>query len=280
MPVVANHLMLVIAALLLPATAAARQTKSGIWDGFETGASYTVRVDPGMTTGLESAMPRRGAYARGIDADLRSQWDLSYREYRAAVQEFRQLAQTRPALAKLVAGWIDKAEFQAQQSSRLRHAARRSTTYYTSWRWQRMISPHAHYSNAVAKHNKWLAIRAFKGRAPARLAQAALNDYRQALQLRASYTMARLGLAALYHELGDHSRGRQEFARISQAPSNWMALALAYYHCAAGDVDKALDDLRRAVRYSRANRRHALRSNDFDRLRGDPRFRKIVGDGL
>lgn len=243
--------------------------------GLRTGATHVVAVTSAPTAGLEAGMPRTGAYARGIDLDVRGRWGDSETAYREAAEEFRRLLKRRPQWDKAVRGWIEKAEFQREQSRVLN----RQNTYYPSYRGSShyYVTAHSLYYRATAKHNKWLGIRAFSGRGPRQLAESAIADYRKALSHHADYTLARLGLAGLLHEIGRHDRGRAEFQKIVQPPSKWMYANVAYYHLAAGNTERALDHLEEAVRYSSSVRRHLHRSNDFDRLRAHPRFRRLMG---
>jgi tetratricopeptide (TPR) repeat protein len=263
------------APILLPMTLLLSTTARGDWnDGLATGEAHVVVVTSNPTAGLEAGMPRTSAYAAGIDLDLRQQWQESYRAYRRARGEFREMLAKRPRWRETIKGWLAKAEFQIEQSRRLMQQA-----HFGHWSWQsHRVSAHTHYYRATAKHNKWLSIRAFTGRAPRALLESTIKDYEAALQQRPNYTLARMGLAGLHHEAGQHERGRQHFRKIRGSPPRWMATALAYYHTAAGDTAKALDLLERAVRYSSSNSRHIYRSNDFDRLRSHPRFRALVAD--
>lgn len=263
------------AAATLALAASLGSLPAGADTGLRTGGSYVVTVTSAPTAGLESGMPRTGDYARGIDLDVRGRWGESEEAYRVAAGEFRQLLKRRPQWDAAVRGWIEKAEFQREQSRLLN----RQNTYYPSYRGPShyYVTAHSLYYRATAKHNKWLGVRAFSGRGPRKLAESAIADYRQALSHHADYTLARLGLAGLLHDLGQHDRGRAEFQKIRQPPSKWMYANVAYYYLAAGNTDKALDHLEEAVRYSSSVRRHIHRSNDFDRLRAHPRFRRLMG---
>ena len=115
------------------------------------------------------------------------------------------------------------------------------------------------------------------GRSEPKLQREVIDEYQRALTASSSYESARIALAAMLHESGQHLRARQEFAKLPDTNRPWLAMELAYYHLAANDPDRALELLDRSVKYSSNNRRYVLRSNDFDRLRGDARFQRLAG---
>jgi len=258
--------LLALLALLLPAALFAQGRPEA---GLRTGSAHLVVVTASPSEGLEVGIPRDSAYAKGIAFDLQGRWEQAYNAYRQARQEFQNMLRERPSWAKMVRGWILKAEFQMDQSQRLR--------YPIHYRWG-PPSASALYYRGAAKHNKWLAIRAFTGRLEKKLRDEVIADYQKALQQSPGYDSARIALAAMYHELGQHAKARQEVARVQFHGRMWLAVEMAYYHTAAGESERAIELLTQAVRYNSGNKRYVLRSNDFDRLRSNPKFRAIVGE--
>lgn len=237
--------------------------------GIRTGRGHLVVVTSSPSEGLEVGIPRDSWYAKAIALDQQGRWEESYNAYREAQSEFQRLLKDRPTWDRIIRGWLLKAEFQLDQSQRLKYPI-----YY------RYGPPSASvlYYRAAAKHNKWLGIRAFTGRIDRKLQQEVLDDYRKALQQSPSYDSARLALGAMLHELGQHAEARKEFANVNYVGRGWIAVEVAYYYCAAGETERALEMLDKATQYNSSNKRYVLRSNDFDRLRSNPRFKQLVGE--
>lgn len=235
--------------------------------GLRTGDAHVVVVTSTPTQGLEEGIPRTSTYARGVALDIEGRWDESYQVFRKAQREFEQQLKRRPRWEKMIRGWIAKAEFQTDQSRRLRYRP-----YY-----RYSLSSYVNLTQTTAKHNKWLAIRAFTGQSVRKLRDEILDEYSRVLR-RSAYNEAPLILrAAFLHELGRHDEGRREFAKVRDPNKTWLAKEVAYYHTAAGETEQAFKYLERAVRYRSSDRRYILRANDFDRLRSDSRFQKLVG---
>jgi len=229
-----------------------------------------VVVSSTPSQGLEEGIARSSWYAKGIAFDAEGRFEESYQAYVKARQQFNRQLKRRPRWARMIRGWILKAEFQLDQSRRLRY---RPHYRYRSYR-------NVNFHHTVAKHNKWLAIRAFTGQSSSKLRDQILDEYTRVLRQRRSDDRARLALAAFYHELGRHEEGRREFAKVRRPGVTYVAKDVAYYHTAAGNVEQALQFLEKAVRYRSSDRNYIMRANDFDRLRGHPRFRKLVGEPL
>jgi tetratricopeptide (TPR) repeat protein len=249
----------------LTAPAAAQHHERGV----HTGGGHLVTVSSNPSEGLEVGIPRDSWYAKGIALDQLGRWEESFNAYREAQAEFGRQLKDRPAWEKIIRGWQLKAEFQLEQSQRLKYPI-----------YHRYGPPSASvlYYRAAAKHNKWLGIRAFTGRLERKLQEEVLDEYRKALQQSPSYDSARLAMAAMLHEVGQHAEARKEFAQVNYVGRGWIAVEVAYYFAAAGETDKALDMLEKAIQYNSSNKRYALRSNDFDRLRSHPRFKALLGE--
>jgi hypothetical protein len=236
--------------------------------GLATGAGHLVVVSTSPSEGLEVGIPRDSWYAKGIALDQQGRWEDSFNAYREARGEFERVLKERPSWDQIIRGWQLKAEFQSDQSQRLKFPV-----YY---RYGPPSSSVLFY-RAAAKHNKWLGIRAFTGRLDRKLQEEIVSEYQKALQQTPSYDSARLALAAMLHETGRHSEARQEFAQVNYVGRGWLAVEVAYYYCAAGEAERAMEMLEKAIQYNSGNKRHVLRSNDFDRLRPHPRFKSLVG---
>jgi hypothetical protein len=225
-------------------------------------------VTSNPSQGLEEGIPRTSWYAKGIELDIKGKHDESFDAFNKARREFAQLAKKRPSWEKTIRGWMAKAEFQADQSRVLRRSR-----YY-----RYRVSQYPRYYRTAAKHNKWLAIRAYTGRADSKMAKEIVEEYEQILR-RTSYDQRpRLALAAFYHELGRHKEGKTTLQAARNIDRTYLAKDVAYYHAAAGNLKLAFRYLKTAVRHRPSDRHYILRANDFDRLRGDPRFRELVGE--
>lgn len=261
-----RHNALLLMAAMTVAAPAARADVQGD-RGLTTGGAHHVVVSSFPTMGLEVGMPRRGWYARAVALDLKGKWRESYAAYRKATKEFRGMQRTRGRWRTAIRGWIAKAQFQRGLSSQLRYPI------YARWRHR---NHYMRYRKASALHHKWLAARAFTGRSDRKLLKQVIEEYKYILMRSPNDHRPRLMLAGLYHELGQAGRARHEFSRVRHTGRTSLRLEVAYYHTAAGDRERAFKYLANARRYY-SLRTTALRSNMFDRLRGDPRFAKLIG---
>ncbi len=238
--------------------------------GLDTGAQHEVVLPPAQGQGLEQGMPRSGPYARGIQLDRQGRWAESQEAFNTACAAFlQQLQRSSPRARAQVQGWADKADYMADLSRTLRLHPGGSTS----------SSPYTLLSHAAARHEKWLAARAFLGHEDPQEAAQLVALYGQVLVRSQLRLRARVLLAALHHELGQPALGRKTFALL-RSPDDLrydydLSLALAYYYTLTGDRARALSHLQRAARHSRA-RRVAWRSNLFDGLRSDPQFRTLM----
>jgi tetratricopeptide (TPR) repeat protein len=236
--------------------------------GSELRTARTHRVEvASMPGGLESEMPRTGAYARGIRADAELDFAAARAAYALAIDEFRRLGQPL---------WSEKASRQLSYSMTLERAAMMlgqmapaGMMAQASWR----------LPFAVCYHEKFLSTRAFLGHPVAELAARAESLYRQILDDDPDNASARLDLAALYAELGQVGAADAEFRRVPEGrrSEDLHALEVARYHAARGQSDEAFRALERARRRLLHELREVNLTNGFDRLRRDPRFTQLVG---
>jgi tetratricopeptide (TPR) repeat protein len=83
-------------------------------------------------------------------------------------------------------------------------------------------------------------------------------------------------LAGIYAEAGQRARARETLLRIrGQALAPEAVYNLAFYHYAMGEYDQALVYLGRVM--NEHYRKWILSSDDFWKLRGDPRLERILG---
>jgi tetratricopeptide (TPR) repeat protein len=256
--------------LVLLVTLRATGVSAGPERGYRTGGAHFAMVTATPTEGLEVGIPRDSAYARGIALDMLGKWDESYKAYQQARQEFQQQLKSRPRWVKMIRGWVLKAQHQMDQS----RALRQRHSYYRYSRFRNRMTVY----RAMALHNKWLGIRAFTGQSVKALRNKVIAAYKEVIRQSSYDDRPKLGLAAMYHEIGKHAEGRKQFARARYTSRSHMAKHVAYYYAAAGQLDKAFEHVETAVKYSSSNRRWFLMSNDLDRLRADARFRKLVGE--
>ena len=258
----------VLAAILLPGVLLAGGAASADDRGLASGGAHHVVVTSYPTMGLEVGMPRRGWYAKGIQLDLKGKYQEAYQAYLKADKEFRSLQLQRPRWKKRIRGWLGKARFQRERSRALRRPRYGRHRYW---------SHYARYRNVENLHHKWLAIRAFTGRRIPALQKKIVAEYKQLLTRSSRDYRPRVMLAAMYNEMGQRAKARHEFDRVPTRYRSQYRMETAYYHTTAGDRDKAFVYIKQATRYY-SYRRLALQSNLYDRLRSDPRFKKIVGN--
>lgn len=233
------------------------------------GNAARVRRQTGTRAGLEAGMPRDGAYARGILLDARGQHVEALREYAAALAELDSLAAVAQSPDARFLSWRAKVAWQREQSEELLERDAYAAVMPGS-----VI---AHYNLGATLHAKFLSVRAFLGRGPKLLWNGAMAEYREALRIDPRFSPARLGAAALYADAGLFEPARAEFAQVGRRrDEDDFAMRVAAYYASIGEADEAFAYLARAV--TRLDQiRWALRSNDFDALRTDERFARLVG---
>lgn len=257
---------LIALGLLTTVSVGAQQNEN---QGLSTGNAHQVVVTSSPMEGLEIGIPQQSWYAKGIALDLQGRFEESYGAYQKAIEEFEHQLKSRPHWAKMIRGWKLKALFQKSQSEILK--PRRGYSYGS-------YSSTLTYHRVAALHNKWLGIRAFTGQAPRKLAEQIVDRYERIIQRSPYDDSTRIALAAMYHEIGRHAEGKRMFAKVRYPSRSYLAREIAYYHTAAGDKAKAFAFLEKAIKHSSRSREHVLSANDFDHLRTDPRFRRLVGE--
>jgi tetratricopeptide (TPR) repeat protein len=102
--------------------------------------------------------------------------------------------------------------------------------------------------------------------------------FKKAISLRDSHIMAHLSLGLCLLRLGKSENALKEFEKAlsfdpEYAPTHYN---LATYYALAKDPDKALTFLRKAITLFPETRNWAAKDADFDNIRNDPRFQKLV----
>jgi tetratricopeptide (TPR) repeat protein len=264
----------VLASIIVTVGASARGNDVEWLDGEEpavrvsTGGAARVSRGAERPLGVERTLPRDGAYARGIRADAQGRHLDALREYSQALSDLESLSATTTDTARCLTAWRGKIAWQRDESEMLLEQEAYAATMPQS-----VV---AHHNLATAYHNKFLAVRAFLGRGPRALWERARDEYLLAIELDDDHAPARIGLASLYAQAGRLRDARVTVAGLGRrAGEPSLALQIAAFHTAAGELDEALDRLE-AVTLRSEQRRWLVRSNDFDALRGEARFRKLV----
>lgn len=267
--------------MLAAALLAADQTSLPLRPGRTT--AITVIADVG--TPLERAVPSK-FYAQAATADAEQRWADAAALYREAVTEWTAAGRTQPSRALELA--IAKAERERQRSQVLASRARTAAGRFAR-------DPFTRRADALDEGRqlraKLLVARAVIERVPPALYLRARDRLRDALRAGAGGAAARMGGDAEIHLLlcstyaigGDIEAARVARAHVTEAdradPANTVALAA----CAAGlgETRAAIAELEILALHPGPGRtdRFALRelylNNDWDRLRGDPRFESL-----
>ncbi len=246
--------------------------------------SVIVSADVGAP--VERAVPNR-AYARAIAADAELRWTDAETLYREALVEWTAAARLQPSRALELA--MAKADRERQRSQALASRARAAANRGEQ-------DPDATRTDALEEGRllraKLMATRAVLERVPATLYARTLD------RLQAARRAAPVGedddgspvtrdgeinllLCATHAAAGDPAAARLDRARVTEAdradPANSVPLAA----CAAalGETRAALAALELALLHPVVGRivrdTSIYEANDWDRLRGDPRFESL-----
>jgi hypothetical protein len=271
-----------------PAQGAPAKAPSGVLVPARRSTTLVVSADVGAP--VERAVPSR-AYPRAIAADAELRWSEAEALYREAAAEWAATARLRPSRALELA--IAKAERERSRSQALANRARAAATRTAD------PDPGALRNDALEEARllraKVMATRAMLGRVPALIYARTLDRLylaRRGLQPEAEQEAAGdppvthvaeidLLLCATHAAGGEPDAARLDRARVSEAdrgdPANTIPLAA----CAAalGETQAALAALGLVLLHpvvGRVVRDAALyEANDWDRLRGDPRFESL-----
>lgn len=111
-------------------------------------------------------------------------------------------------------------------------------------------------------------------------AEAALSSYETALKLQPDDANIWDNRGYAFHILGRYEEAIASYQKALELDSNY---ANAYYNIAClyglqGDVDLAVQNLQRAISLDSRYRKMAKTDQDFERIRGDSRFRALLGE--
>jgi hypothetical protein len=248
------------------------------------GRTTTVRVTPDLGTAIERAVPGR-AFARAVDMDAEQRWSEAAALYQDAVVEWTEALRLRPSPALERA--IQKAERERQRSSMLASARP------APGRFEALRVPVNPLEEGRLLRAKLMVVRAARGLAPPDLvarARAAFEDAVRASGGQRPGTEAelRLQLCATRAAAGDRAGARLERAHVTSAERRDLDNALPLAVCAAalGEDEKALARLEMYLIRPAPHPadpytlRDLYLANDWDRLRGKPRFESLFQAAL
>ena len=248
------------------------------------GRTTTVEVKPTLGVSVERAGPGR-AFALAVAMDAQQRWSEAAAQYQQAVAEWSaaQLLRPSPALGQA----IEKAERERERSQRLAS----------------LHPPRGHFEATASAANtleegrllraKLMVVRAARGVAPPELVARARAAFEETLrdagpQRGGVETEARLLLCATRAASGDRAAARLERAHVTTAERHDLDNALLLAVCAAalGEDDEALARLEIFVLRPAPHPpdpytlRELYVANDWDRLRGQPRFETLFRAAL
>jgi hypothetical protein len=247
-------------------------------------------VEGGRTTTLRAALPvgapleravNSEAYAMAVTEDQAERWAEAASLYQQAISDWSSRHRYNPAPE------LERAIYKADRE-------RQRSLLLAAVQAQRDKVPPATLRGLAlergrAYRTKLMAVRAFTGAVPEALYARTREELDQALRLADpskpnAQVEARLLLCAARAAGGDRAAARLELAHVGSAERDDTSntLPLAVCHAALGDLPRALALLETFVQRQPAEQRldpYALRdlylSNDWDRLRGDPRFESL-----
>ncbi|HEY7375246.1 MAG TPA: hypothetical protein VIF57_23995 [Polyangia bacterium] len=254
----------------------------------QPGHTTTVVVAADVGAPLERAVPGK-FYAQAAAADGEQRWADAAALYREAVNEWTSAGRLQPSRALELAAM--KAERERQRSQLL--ASRVRMTTGSASRFGR--DPFSRRADALDEARllraKLLAVRAVLERAPPALFAHTRDRLREALRAGGGGAATRMGgdgeihllLCSTYAAGGEIEPARLERAHVTEAERADPVNAVPLAECAAalGETRAALGELEVLALHPGPGRidRFALRDiylyNDWDRLRGDPRFETL-----
>jgi hypothetical protein len=248
------------------------------------GRTTTIRLAPDLGVSVERAVPGR-AFARAVDMDADQRWSDAAGLYQDAVNEWTNQHRVRPSPALERA--IQKAERERQRSTLL------ASTVAGRGRPEAMPLQVNPLEEGRLLRAKLMVVRAARGLAPPELVARARASFEEASRAGAARHAPfepeiRLQLCATRAASGDRAGARLERAHLTSAerrdPEN--ALALAVCAAALGEDDEALALLEiymlRPLPHpiDPYTQRDLYLANDWDRLRGKPRFETLFRSSL
>jgi hypothetical protein len=250
------------------------------------GRTVTVVATEDVGAPLERAFPS-AAYARAAAADAELRWDDARLLYRQAAEEWTTSARTRPSRA--LENAIAKAEHEAVASQALAGYERLGAPSLDHLPVEARRAFQRRRALEVGRilRAKLTATRAALGRTPPELYGRARDRLEEARDAGpptpdGGDAETELLLCATYAVGGDATAARLARAHVPSAARADPANALARGACAAalGETDAALAALesfvlRPLIPRAEATLRDVYLANDWDHLRGDPRFETL-----
>jgi hypothetical protein len=243
------------------------------------GRTTRVRVAPELGAAVERAVPG-AAFARAVEMDAAQRWSEAAALYREAVVEWTEAQLLRPSPALEHA--IQKAEREQQRSQLL------ASTRPPRGRFEALRVPVNPLEEGRLLRAKVMLVRAAHGLAPPDLVARARAAFEEASRAAAAprpgvEAEIRLQLCATRAAAGDRAGARLERAHVASAERRDLENALPLALCAAalGEDDDALALLEqymlRPVPHPTDpySQRDLYLANDWDRLRGKPRFESL-----
>ncbi|HEX4404745.1 MAG TPA: hypothetical protein VH560_07945 [Polyangia bacterium] len=246
------------------------------------GRTTTVVVTPALGTAVERAVPGT-AFAAAAALDAEQRWGEAAAEYQRALDEWSDAARLRPSPALDRA--IQKAERERQRSLLL------ASTRPMRGRFESVATSINPLEEGRLLRAKVMVVRAARGRAPVDLTARTRAALEEALRLAGpsrGSAEARLLLCATRAAAGDHAGARLERARVATAERHDLDNALALAVCAAALGEDAEAMARLEIALLRPvphpldpySLRDLYLANDWDRLRGTPRFETLFAAAL
>jgi tetratricopeptide (TPR) repeat protein len=244
-------------------------------------AGQTVEVRLGRRLrGLESGLERGTSYERALEAVHARRYRQAADLFMASMGEFHQAALAGRISFARSRALMYKARFEAEQAEHLLRAERESA---------RRPSLELRAEAAAALHNLYLTASAYFEREDTLLLDRAQKAYRLVLGPASGdagdpmLARVRLGYAGLLAMAGQRRAAAAEYARaLDGEPQSGpeLLLAQAHYFAAMGMPDRAfrvLVELGDSVPDWIELRALLRVANDFDALREDPRFPRVLG---
>jgi hypothetical protein len=266
-----------------PAAAAAAPTRATA----QAGRTTTLTAGPPVGAPVERAVKPSDAYAQAVERDRDQRWADAAGLYQQAIADWS--AERRRAPSAALDRAISKADRERQRSQML--AGLQSQRDH-----DRLLSASNRglsLERARIYRTKLMVVRAYTGAVPGALYARTRDELEDALRAAATESAAarapaeteiRLLLCATRAAGGDRDAARLELAHVGGAdrddPGN--ALAMAICRAALGQLPEALALLETYIQRQPPDQRldpFVLRdvylANDWDRLRGDPRFERL-----
>jgi hypothetical protein len=236
----------------------------------------TVEVTPDLGTPVERAGPGR-TFGLAVALDAEQRWSEAAAVYQQAAVEWTEAQRQRPSPALQRA--LEKAERERQRSLIL------ASTRPTRGRFESISVSVNPLEEGRLLRAKLMVVRAARGVAPADLVARTRAAFDEALhaagpQRPGLEAEVRLLLCATDAAVGRRAGARLERAHVTEAERHDLDNAVPMAVCAAalGDDDAALAHLEMYVlrpaphQAEPYNLRDLYLANDWDRLRGNPRF--------